>query len=144
MLYLEAISRTTSFAQINNLLNHIHTSIMAKLNNQPTASDTDDQGNEIPAANGTAAPEAKPAGITIVFKDSHGGEVSFKLKPTTNLKKAMDAYAERGNLNVRALRFLFDGERVNEGSTAEGVSGSAFVELEGWNCCGMRRADSGG
>lgn len=89
-------------------------------NNQPT----DDQGNEMPPA-----PEGKPAGITIVFKDSHGGEVSFKLKPTTKLKKAMDAYAERGNLNVRALRFLFDGERVNEGSTAEGVSGSFLFSV---------------
>lgn len=84
-------------------------------NNQPSVTDTDDQGNEIPAA-------AKPAGITIVFKDSLGGEVSFKLKPTTKLKKAMDAYAQHANRERLTLRFLFDGERVNDGSTAEEVS----------------------
>ena len=106
-------------------------------NNQPTVPDTDAQGNETAANNPNtadapeepAAEQPKAGGITIGFKDPHGGEVSFKLKATTKLKKAMDAYAQRVDRNVLTLRSLFDGERVLEGSTAEGVSFLSFPFL---------------
>lgn len=101
---------------------------MANAHRPPTLSEIDDQGNEIPTPLATATngdpqtPEARPAGITIVFKDAAGNEVSFKLKSTTKLKKAMDAYAARVERERHTLRFLFEGERVQNDSTTESVS----------------------
>lgn len=100
---------------------------------RPTVADMEANGNEVPtppatgtAANGDAAPQtegAKPnAGVTIVFKNMAGGEVSFKIKRNTKLKKAMDAYTERMDLNRLTLRFLFEGQRVLDENTADDVS----------------------
>jgi len=33
------------------------------------------------------------------------------------MKKLMDAYANRQGVNLRAVRFLFDGERIGENQT---------------------------
>lgn len=96
---------------------------MADTYHRPTVSETDDQGNEAPApeTNHPTTPEAKPAGLTIVFRDASGGELSFKLKPTTKLKKAMDAFAQRTQRERHTLRFLFEGVRVLDEHSAEEV-----------------------
>eukprot|EP01135_Chromosphaera_perkinsii_P007295 Nk52_evm1s756 gene=Nk52_evmTU1s756 len=44
-------------------------------------------------------------------------EVHFKIKKTTSLKKLMEAYCSRQGLSSTGVRFLFDGERLNENST---------------------------
>lgn len=67
---------------------------MADKTKQPTVSDADDQGNEVPNTSGDGEgaeqpPNDKPTGITLIFKDVHGAEISFKLKGTTKMKKAM-------------------------------------------------------
>ena len=46
-----------------------------------------------------------------------GALVQFKTKKTTQLKKLMKAYCERMNLQVGSTRFMFDGERIQEGQT---------------------------
>lgn len=43
----------------------------------------------------------------------------FKIKTTTQLKKLMDAYAEKQGKSVSSLRFLFDGDRINATDTPE-------------------------
>ena len=104
---------------------------MAGPNLQPHVSDTDENGNEIPnndppptTTNSEDQPPAAaaPAPMTIIFRTTNGAEVSFKLKPTTKLKKAMDAYAAREDKDRKVLRFLFEGERVLDDSTAVSVS----------------------
>ena len=40
-------------------------------------------------------------------------EVCFRLKTTTPFQKMFDAYASQTKLNAAALRFLFDGTRIN-------------------------------
>jgi hypothetical protein len=45
--------------------------------------------------------------ITFVLQD--GQEVFFKIKKTTQLKKLMEAYCERNSLDMKSVRFLFDG-----------------------------------
>ena len=62
------------------------------------------------------------APINVLFSDQAGNEVHFKLKPTTKLKKAMDAYSARQELARPTLRFLFDGTRVLDESTPASVS----------------------
>lgn len=69
-----------------------------------------------------AAPDGAPATITIRMCDQSGAELSFKLRPSTKLKKAMDAFSARMERDRTTLRFLFDGERVLDESTPESVS----------------------
>lgn len=95
---------------------------MADEHHQPAVSSTDENSDEVPTNNDAPNPDPKPNGMTITFKDANGGEVSFKLKATTKLKKAMDAYSARAERDRRSLRFLFDGQRVLDESTPESVS----------------------
>ena len=53
--------------------------------------------------------------IKVVAQD--GTEIFFKCKPHTQMKKLMDAYANRQGVQLRAVRFLFDGERINDTQT---------------------------
>ena len=41
-------------------------------------------------------------------------EVHFKIKKITQLKKLKQAYADRQGVNLTALRFLFDGQRISD------------------------------
>lgn len=76
---------------------------------------------------GTARPEQPPpepaaSALEIKFENQNGNSIAFKLKPTTSLKKAMDAYCDRSDARRGSLRFLFDGERVQEGDTPASLS----------------------
>ena len=46
-----------------------------------------------------------------------GTEIFFKCKPHTNMSRLMTAYAQRQGVNLKSVRFLFDGERVREDQT---------------------------
>ncbi|ANB15626.1 SUMO family protein SMT3 [Sugiyamaella lignohabitans] len=49
-------------------------------------------------------------------------EVFFKIKKTTPLRKVIDAFCKRTGKDSKALRFLFDGERITEQDTPASVS----------------------
>ena len=70
------------------------------------------------------APEPAPAvkSMTIKFRDQSNNEVSFKMKPTTMLKKAMDAFSARTERDAASLRFVLDGQRVLNENTPADVS----------------------
>jgi small ubiquitin-related modifier len=55
--------------------------------------------------------------LRVVGQDQN--EVYFKIKRQTPLKKLMDAYCERQGKDPRHIRFMFDGERINENDTPE-------------------------
>ena len=61
--------------------------------------------------------EQKPDTLNIKVVAQDGTEVFFKCKPHTQMKKLMNAYAERMGVQLRSIRFLFDGERVQETQT---------------------------
>lgn len=46
-----------------------------------------------------------------------GEETYFKVKKTTRMEKVFSTYATRKGVNVGALRFLLDGERVGGDQT---------------------------
>ena len=52
----------------------------------------------------------------------NNNEVFFKIKKSTQLKKLMDAFCDRSGKNRRSVRFLFDGQRVQNDDTPETVS----------------------
>ena len=46
-----------------------------------------------------------------------GEETFFKIKKTTKMSKVFSTYAQRKGVDVTALRFLLDGERIKEDQT---------------------------
>lgn len=65
-----------------------------------------------------ACPE-DPSGTPIKIKVSSQSfkDLVFGIKTTTKMAKVMQAFCTRTNLQIHTVRFLFDGARVNEGST---------------------------
>lgn len=55
--------------------------------------------------------------LRIVGQD--GGEVYFKVRRNTPFIKISKAYCERKGVSPQSIRFLFDGQRVNDDDTAE-------------------------
>ena len=66
-------------------------------------------------ANGTA--DAKAEHINLKVIDQQGNEIFFKCKRTTALSKLMNAYCQRQGMDMKSVRFLFDGERLQEHQT---------------------------
>mmetsp|Transcript_1832 Transcript_1832/g.2702 ORF Transcript_1832/g.2702 Transcript_1832/m.2702 type:complete len:186 (-) Transcript_1832:278-835(-) len=63
---------------------------------------------------GAGDAKSEDAPITIRVKDQTGEETMFKIKKSTKMKKVFEAYASRKGVDVAALRFLLDGERISE------------------------------
>ena len=59
------------------------------------------------------------ASVSIINED--GNEIYFKCKQTTPLKKLMDAFCNRQGVSSNSVRFLFDGNRINETQTPQQV-----------------------
>lgn len=62
--------------------------------------------------------------ITIRVKDQTGEETMFKIKKSTKMSKVFSAYAQRKGVEVSSIRFLLDGERINDTDTPK------MLELE--------------
>ncbi|GJJ14168.1 hypothetical protein Clacol_008429 [Clathrus columnatus] len=61
--------------------------------------------------------EDSNAPINIKVLSSTGEEVFFKIKKNTKLTKLQGAYANKVGKDVNNIRFLYDGERINEDDT---------------------------
>lgn len=72
----------------------------------------------IPAPAPTA-PSSQP--ITVKVVDQEGGEVIFSMKRTTPFRKMMSSYSTRMGIAPNVLRFLYDGERIQETQTPESL-----------------------
>jgi small ubiquitin-related modifier len=56
--------------------------------------------------------------LSIVILDQSSGEKThFKIKYKTKMGKVFKAWAEKKGINLDAVKFLFDGERVGEDLT---------------------------
>ncbi|KXT15270.1 hypothetical protein AC579_4865 [Pseudocercospora musae] len=80
-----------------------------------------DAGGDLPPPPPADIPERPSVLVTITFRDHRGFEQSFKLKTSTRLGKAMDAFSAKVERDRKALRFLFDGDRILDESTVEGM-----------------------
>jgi len=56
----------------------------------------------------------------------NASEVFFKIKRSTQLKKLMDAFCQRSGKSRQSVRFLFDGQRVQDTDSPEIVSSLDF------------------
>jgi len=57
--------------------------------------------------------------LNLKVKSQDGNEVYFKVKKTTQLGKLMNAYCSRVGKDMSTVRFLFDGERIQNEATPE-------------------------
>ena len=74
------------------------------------------------ADDGAADATSSSDTLTVRVKDQTGEETYFKVKNTTKMGKVFQAYAKRKGLAVGSLRFLLDGERINEDESPKSVS----------------------
>lgn len=81
------------------------------------------------AEEGNSAADVKPkleqegdAPMSIKVKDQNGGEVVFKVKRSTKFKRVLDAFCGKKSWNVNQVRFVFDGQRINEDMTPDDLS----------------------
>lgn len=87
----------------------------------------------------TNAPDSSSEHITLKVKSQDGNELFFKIRRGTQLKKLMDAYCSRNGVNPSTVRFLFDGQRIQEANTPndlnleENDQIDAMVEQTGGN-----------
>lgn len=70
---------------------------------------------------GDAPPALGTEHLNIKVTDNNN-EVFFKIKRTTKLEKLMNAFCERQGKSMTAVRFLFDGTRVQPTDTPDNVS----------------------
>ena len=74
---------------------------------------------------GSAAPETsdlkQEVGQQVALKvvNADGAEVYFKIKKQTALKKLMEAYCKKQGIQRASVRFLYDGNPVEEDKTPE-------------------------
>ena len=59
--------------------------------------------------------------IDIRTMDENGTEIWFCIKPTTSLGRPMQVYCNRQGMDVKNLRFMFDGKRIEEAQTPADV-----------------------
>lgn len=57
--------------------------------------------------------------LSIRVRDQHQGEVVFKVKRTTKMKRVLQAFCDRKGWQAGQVRFAFDGQRVDEEMSPE-------------------------
>ena len=87
-------------------------------------------------------PDVKPSlhdeQINLKVQGQDGTVVHFKLKKHTALKKLMSAYCDRQGVSQNGIRFVFDGQEIQEGDTP------AQLEMEDDDTIEVFQRQSGG
>ncbi|KAJ3557208.1 hypothetical protein NP233_g11801 [Leucocoprinus birnbaumii] len=76
-----------------------------------------DQEQRNSPAGGEDVKEDPNAPISVKVVSSTGEEVFFKIKRSTKLSKLQGAYANKVGKDVGSIRFLYDGNRLNDDDT---------------------------
>lgn len=64
---------------------------------------------------------AKPGQLQVKIRDSEGRDVTFRIKTSTAMGKVFDAYCTKQGHTRSSMRFLFDGNRVNDTATPDAL-----------------------
>ena len=59
--------------------------------------------------------------LKVVGQDSNENEIHFRVKMTTAMGKLKKSYSERVGASITSLRFLFDGNRINDDETPKSL-----------------------
>mmetsp|Transcript_18082 Transcript_18082/g.69951 ORF Transcript_18082/g.69951 Transcript_18082/m.69951 type:complete len:100 (+) Transcript_18082:57-356(+) len=79
--------------------------------------------DEAPAGAPPATEDTKPNAdhINLRVVGQNGNEVYFKIRRNTPLRKLMNAYCDRQSLGRDTVRFLVDGERLQDDATPDSL-----------------------
>ncbi len=74
--------------------------------------------------NARESADEKPSSehLSLKVKSQDGNEVYFKVKRTTQFHKVMTAYCKKVGADLESVRFLFDGQRLQQNQTPADVS----------------------
>jgi len=72
---------------------------------------------EEPSQAGTQGEEKYPNTINLRVVSQDGTEVYFKIKKQTPLRKLIEAYCGRQGIDANTVRFLYDGQRIQQDQT---------------------------
>lgn len=75
-----------------------------------------------PLPRAPAAPTRAPAPAPPFHSLQDGTETVFRVKPSTKMGKIKGALATRKGVQAGSIRFMYDGERVEDDQTPESVS----------------------
>jgi hypothetical protein len=78
-------------------------------------------GSASPPPEARPEDDGRPKVLSINIKDQQENEVFFKIKTTTRLGKVFDSYCERQEVGRRSVRFLLDGDRIQDTDTPESL-----------------------
>ena len=59
--------------------------------------------------------------IKIKVVNQNANQVMFRVKKSIQMKKLMRSFAQRTNVNLKELRFFYDGVRIKERDTPESL-----------------------
>jgi hypothetical protein len=65
--------------------------------------------------------QAQSEHLNLKVRSADGQEVHFRIKKTTRLEKLMMAYCQRLGQSFDAVRFMFDGDRINKEQTPNDI-----------------------
>ncbi|GIZ45000.1 hypothetical protein CKM354_000818400 [Cercospora kikuchii] len=87
----------------------------------PFESNNSDGTPSPPGRNDSEVPASAeaPVQLQITFRHNRGFEQAFKLKKTTRIIKAMDAFSAKMERPRNQLRFLIDGHRITDGTVED-------------------------
>jgi small ubiquitin-related modifier len=98
-----------------------------------------------PAASNDVKPKVEEGDaegtLSIRVRDQNQGEVVFKVKRTTKMKRVLQAFCDRKGWQSNQVRFAFDGQRVDEDMSPDdlGMESNdtidAFLEQLGGATC---------
>jgi len=61
------------------------------------------------------APDSEHINLRVIGQNN--SEVHFRIKKTTQMKKLKAAFCERQGIPINSVRFLFEGQRINDEQT---------------------------
>ncbi|XP_077978481.1 small ubiquitin-related modifier 1-B-like [Glandiceps talaboti] len=70
-----------------------------------------------PEGSGTNGGSSSGEYIRLKVMGQDSSEIHFKVKMTTQMRKLKQSYCERLGVPMNSLRFLFDGQRINDDQT---------------------------
>ncbi|XP_064636816.1 small ubiquitin-related modifier 2-A-like [Lineus longissimus] len=69
----------------------------------------------------TGKEEKSATHVNVKVTAQDGATVHFKIKKQTPLRKLMHAYCDRQSIKVSSVRFMFDGNHIQEMDTPEDI-----------------------
>ncbi|KAF7944224.1 hypothetical protein EAE96_010626 [Botrytis aclada] len=80
---------------------------------------------------GDGADTGRPKTVSVTVVDQRNDEITFKIKRTKPMSKIMEAFCQHKEIgDIRSVRFMYDGTRVNKDHTADDLDMDVEARLD--------------